>query len=442
MATGTDALSEVGPGGEGMDDLEAWFRDELHLEVQTTYLSEVGKMFTARVGQAMVQRPNGLVLLAPTSFDVAGRAGTYAERLAEVVAWAPRLVVLACVRRDDAWQPEYVIGIGGSESFDSVRAAFPNAQARAVQPLPGLTVSSVAPAAPSVPPPIDTAALADELLVDEPWLKDLLAPMLERDRDGLPRPRAVMLYGPPGTGKTYVARRIARYLAPSETSRAFVQLHPSFGYEDFFEGYRPAGTGGGGLALEKRSGPLRRLAEHARANPDSLTVLVMDEVNRGNLPRVFGELYFLLEYRDQAVSLMYSPDDRFTLPRNLLLIGTMNTADRSVVVLDQALRRRFDFVSMFADKPPIRHVLRRYLARQYADGRFAWVADVVEAANAHLDRNQQIGPSYFMRDDLDDATIARVWRTSVIPSIEEQFFGREHELAELDLDALKAALPT
>jgi hypothetical protein len=91
----------------------------------------------------------------------------------------------------------------------------------------------------------------------------------------------------------------------------------------------------------------------------------MDEVNRGNLPRVFGELYFLLEYRDESIGLMYSPDERFSLPSNLLLIGTMNTADRSVVGRDQALRRRFDFVGMFPDRPPVAGMLRRYLAANY-----------------------------------------------------------------------------
>jgi 5-methylcytosine-specific restriction protein B len=197
-----------------------------------------------------------------------------------------------------------------------------------------------------------------------------------------------------------------------------------------------------GLALEKRAGPLRRLADRARAAPGDLAVLIMDEVNRGNLPRVFGELYFLLEYRDEAIGLMYSPDERFSLPPNLLLIGTMNTADRSVIALDQALRRRFEFVGMFPDRTPVAGMLRRYLAAHYPDGALSWVADIVDLANERLDRNVQIGPSYFMRDDLDEAAIRRIWRTSVLPSIEDQFLGRERELEELDIERLRGRAPS
>jgi 5-methylcytosine-specific restriction enzyme B len=134
---------------------------------------------------------------------------------------------------------------------------------------------------------------------------------------------------------------------------------------------------------------------------------------------------------------MYSPDERFSLPSNLVLLGTMNTADRSVIALDQALRRRFDFIAMFPDRPPVLGMLRRYLTAKYPDGSLAWVADVVDRANERLDRNVQIGPSYFMREDLDEATVARIWRTSVLPSIEDQFFGRESDLADLQLERLR-----
>ncbi len=135
---------------------------------------------------------------------------------------------------------------------------------------------------------------------------------------------------------------------------------------------------------------------------------------------------------------MYSADERFSLPANLALIGTMNTADRSVVGLDQALRRRFDFIAMYPDRAPVAGMLRRFLAARYAGSGLDWLADVVDRANARLDRHAQIGPSYFMRDDLDDATIDRIWRNGVLPSIEDQFFGREGELAELELSRLRA----
>ncbi|WP_169796705.1 McrB family protein [Chondromyces crocatus] len=423
---------------------EEWFEQALGIKVQTTYLSSLGKQYTARVGQALVQRPDGLLLLSPESFELTTRDGSsYVDKLASVVEWAPRLqVVVACVGSKENWRVEYVIGPADSEVFARCCATFPHASHRPVDvpPLPRARVEQPK----SVPPPsgLDIDALARELLIEPAdWLHDVMASVLRRDREGNPRPRSIVFYGPPGTGKTFLARRLARYLAMRAEMSGFVQLHPSYGYEDFFEGYRPA-VATEGLALEKRAGPLRRIADHARMAPGELAVLVMDEANRGNLPRVFGELYFLLEYRDEAISLMYSADEKFSLPPNLLFIATMNTADRSVIALDQALRRRFEFVGMFPDRPPVAGMLRRYLAAHYPDGRLTWVADVVDRANERLDRNVQIGPSYFMRADLDEAAVRRIWRTSVLPSIEDQFLGRERELEELDMERLRGRAPS
>jgi 5-methylcytosine-specific restriction protein B len=248
----------------------------------------------------------------------------------------------------------------------------------------------------------------------------------------------VVLYGPPGTGKTFIAQAIARALQPSDALRALVQLHPSYGYEDFFEGFRPD-AGKNGMTLVKRSGPLRRLAEAARRNPGQPVVLVLDEMNRGNLPRVFGELYFLLEYRAHNVTLMYSPDEQFELPPNLFFIGSMNTADRSIAVLDQAVRRRFHFAGLFPGEPPVDGMLRAFLARHRPG--MSWVADLLDEANRRLgDRNMAIGPSHFMRRDLDDEILGRVWRCSVLPSIEEQFFGNAGRVKEFELDALRAVV--
>ena len=420
---------------------EAWFQSQLGIRIETTYLSELSKMFTARVGQALVHMAEGLLLVSPQTFETTTRDGlSYVDKLAQIVAWAPRLqVVVACVGDAKKIRVEYIIGPTDSEVFARCREAFPDARTRPVEVPLLRREQAKEPEPPSVTAPtVDVEALARELYIEPTaWLRDVVEGMVRRDRDGRPRPRALIFYGPPGTGKTFVARRLARHLVAREEMNGFVQLHPSYGYEDFFEGYRPAMAEQGGLALEKRAGPLRRLADRARASSDELAVLVMDEINRGNLPRVFGELYFLLEYRDESIGLMYSPDERFALPPNLLLIGTMNTADRSVIALDQAMRRRFDFIGMFPDQEPVRGMLRRYLAAKYPGGGLAWVADVVDRANARLDRNVQIGPSYFMRDDLDETSIARIWRTSVLPSIEDQFFGREREIEELGLDRLR-----
>src|SRR5699024_1872782 len=109
--------------------------------------------------------------------------------------------------------------------------------------------------------------------------------------------------------------------------------------------------------------------DQAEANPSTPYVLIIDEINRGNLAKIFGELYFLLEYRDKSVDLLYaSGDDKgFRLPRNVLIIGTMNTADRSIALVDAAMRRRFSFVSLHPSEPPVDGVLRSWLAAKEFD---------------------------------------------------------------------------
>lgn len=275
----------------------------------------------------------------------------------------------------------------------------------------------------------DEEALARELFVPVDWLRDVL--WLLEDK------RGVVFYGPPGTGKTYIANQIAAFLADEE-HRTIVQLHPSFGYEEFFEGFRPAENDHGAPTLVKKDGPLKLLVR--KLLRDEVGVLVLDEMNRGNLPRVFGELYFLLEYRDRPVRLMYGDEDDppFRLPEGLRIIGTMNTADRSVALLDQALRRRFHFVGLFPREAPVAGMLRGYLREHYGDA-MDWVADVLDAANAKLDRNVSIGPSHFMRPDLDAEIVGRIWRHSVLPTIEEHYFGQQDRVAEFELDALRRA---
>jgi 5-methylcytosine-specific restriction protein B len=132
---------------------------------------------------------------------------------------------------------------------------------------------------------------------------------------------------------------------------------------------------------------------------------------------------------------MYSPEEDFKLPRNLYIIGSMNTADRSIVSVDQALRRRFHFVGLFPSEEPVRGMLRRYLANFRPE--MVWVADLVDHANTLLaDKNIAIGPSHFMRDDLDKVVLRRVWNHAVLPTIEDHFFGNEERLQAFSLDEL------
>lgn len=273
----------------------------------------------------------------------------------------------------------------------------------------------------------------DESTLDELATSLYLGPdFLERVVKLLSQKRQVIFHGPPGTGKTYVARKLAEHLAGTDGSVSLVQFHPSYSYEDFVEGYRPT-EGGTGFAL--RNGPLRRAAQQAIESPQGTHVLIIDEINRGNLAKVFGELYFLLEYRKEEVSLQYS-EAPFRLPENLWVIGTMNTSDRSIAIVDGALRRRFYFVPFIPSETPVKGLLERWLAVNRPA--LGWVAGVVDRANARLkDRHAAIGPSHFMRDDLDENWVGLIWEHSVLPYIAEQLFGEDERLDEFALAALR-----
>ena len=211
-----------------------------------------------------------------------------------------------------------------------------------------------------------------------------------------------------------------------------VQFHPAYAYEDFVQGYRPTlHLGRPGFKL--KNGPLVEMAKLARKEPRARHYLIIDEINRGNLAKVFGELYFLLEYRDEEIQLQYS-QDLFSLPPNLYIIGTMNTADRSIALVDLALRRRFHFVDFHPEEQPVKGLLCRWLKTNAP--KMKWVADVVDQANKQLnDRYASIGPTYFMskNGELDDAKVELIWKHSVLPQIEERIFG---DLQHLDTFAL------
>ncbi len=261
-------------------------------------------------------------------------------------------------------------------------------------------------------------ALSNELFVDLAWLREV--------RDLLNERRQVIFYGPPGTGKTYIARELASGLVGPEQVK-LVQFHPAYTYEDFFEGYRPApGTAEGTISFELKPGPFRQLVNRAREHPEQAFVLIIDEINRANLAKVFGELYFLLEYRDQAVDLLYSADDEgFTLPKNLYVIGTMNTADRSIALIDAAMRRRFAFVALDPDTEPTKSLLARWSVH-HGLGTTA-SALLVELNKRIEDPDFRIGPSYFMRLTTPDAhsleRLERIWRSSILPLLQEHHYG-------------------
>jgi MoxR-like ATPase len=183
---------------------------------------------------------------------------------------------------------------------------------------------------------------------------------------------------------------------------------------------------------------LKRLARRATERPEVKHFLIIDEINRGNLAKIFGELYFLLEYRKEQVSLLYS-EEAFSLPSNLWVLGTMNTADRSIALVDLALRRRFHFVPFFPDEPPVRGLLRSWLTRHRPE--MVWVADVVDQANGLLEnRHGAVGPSYFLDRKLDEEKLALIWEHSVLPYIAEQLFGEDGRIEAFRLERLRAQI--
>lgn len=270
---------------------------------------------------------------------------------------------------------------------------------------------------------------AEELLVAEPFLRHL--------EDLLQEKGQLIFYGPPGTGKTYLADRFAAALQPDSERRMIVQFHPSMSYEDFFEGYRPRLDTQGNMSYELRPGPLALMAAKAEASPGVPHVLIIDEINRANLPRVFGELLFLLEYRNKSVRTAYRPDEPFELPRNLFIIGTMNTADRSIAMIDAALRRRFHFIPFMPHEGAMQSLLADWLKKH---GEPAWVAHLVDQVNDRLRTllkgpHLQVGHSHFMvkaqdghRPALTEERLERIWTYDVYPAIEDQLYGRPDQL--------------
>lgn len=266
-----------------------------------------------------------------------------------------------------------------------------------------------------------TAELAGRLHVDQENLQEIVRLLQTRQQ--------IVFYGPPGTGKTYLAGKIARFLAGEEHGDHVktVQFHPSYAYEDFFEGYRPAKTEGDNVGFSLEPGPLRRIAAEASldGNRDKPYFLIIDEMNRGNLAKIFGELYFLLEYRDQGINLQYNPQQTFVLPPNLFIIGTMNTSDRSIAMVDAAIRRRFAFVELHPQDGMISGMLERFLS---ANGKPSLRADLLNALNNEIEatnRDLMIGPSYFMKPHAEtDEGIEEIWKYELLPLLEEQYFGR------------------
>jgi 5-methylcytosine-specific restriction protein B len=291
----------------------------------------------------------------------------------------------------------------------------------------------------------------------EPESLRALDPLAARVESILRRKGQVVFYGPPGTGKTYLARRVARELAARQAFRKnfeslsepeqaeiespadatagglvrFCTFHPGYGYEDFIEGLRPK-TVGTQMVFEPQDGIFKRLCADAARQEGRHFFLVIDEINRGDVPRIFGELITVIELdkREMPITLPVTGKS-FDVPANVFLIGTMNTADRSISLLDAALRRRFGFIELMPDSS-------RLAGRRAGDLALGpWLDALNKRLRQHLKRdarNLQVGHAYLMPKPsiTSVADFARVLRDEIIPLLEEYCYD--------DFDTLKAIL--
>ncbi|MCP4356497.1 MAG: AAA domain-containing protein [Chloroflexi bacterium] len=271
------------------------------------------------------------------------------------------------------------------------------------------------------PPLAPTMTLAD-ITAETGWPEDTLRQWLQ----AMLRKGQTIFYGPPGTGKTYMARKLAQYL----TGRGngfweLVQFHPAYSYETFVQGLRPFTDENGRLHYEMVHGRFLRFCARARQYP-GLCILIIDEINRANLASVLGELMYLLEYRDAEIEL--AEHGRFRIPPNVMIIGTMNTADRSIALVDYALRRRFAFLHL----PPNDDTLRSYHAG--TDVNPEPLLKLLHRLNRQIgDPHYYLGVTFFMQPDLP-SQIKAIWRTEIEPYLEEYFFDQPDLVASFRWD--------
>lgn len=259
----------------------------------------------------------------------------------------------------------------------------------------------------------------------------------------LERKKNLILQGAPGVSKTFAAQRLAYAIIGEENTDQVeqVQFHQNYSYEDFMMGYKPNEDGG----FELKTGVFYRFCKKAAANPDKKYFFIIDEINRGNLSKIFGELLMLIEddYRDKPIKLSYR-DEKFAVPSNLYIIGMMNTADRSLAMIDYALRRRFSFFEM---KPGFESNSFKIYLNGFGNENLNRVIDaVIELNNTILNDDSLgygfcIGHSYFCNlKTVTNNVLKDIVEYDIIPMLREYWFDSDNKFKEESqklMDALK-----
>lgn len=242
----------------------------------------------------------------------------------------------------------------------------------------------------------------------------------------------IIMQGAPGVGKTFAAKRLAySMMGVKDPNRVMmVQFHQSYSYEDFIEGFRPAATG-----FELKKGPFYNFCKKAEDDLENDYYFIIDEINRGNLSKIFGELFMLVENDKRGISLqlLYS-GDKFSVPENVYIIGMMNTADRSLAMLDYALRRRFAF---FEFSPAFETNGFRKYRQEKNNKKFDNLINAVEKLNAAIENDEtlgrgfRIGHSYFCTDKvIDDMWLNSVITYEIVPLLNEYWFDEPNKVRE------------